>query len=268
MAPITKGGLSWVQYDETRQVGTEEAVADSYEKQAAREAKIAEGKCPPEKFEKEFEETPKAFYAELEQTADQSLESLTLLSTICDEKFGEMSPTFGTLRKTLEEVRQTIHILLVRKREKDPDAVPEGGAAPVAQDASSAAAAAPVRKSASLAAMPENWEDAVARVVTAAKFMRQQSPSNPAPYLMLRGLRWGELRASGTNIDPGRLAAPPPNCARLSSAQRSIPTGPKSWRRSKPAWGWSAAAAGWICNVIWPAPAKSWAAIMSRCAAP
>lgn len=211
MAPITAGGLSWVQYDETRQVGTEESVADSYEKQAAREAKIAEGKTPPEKFEKDFEETPKAFYAALEQTADQSLESLTRLSTICDEKFGDMSPTFGTLRKTLEEVRQTIHILLVRKREKEPD---PGDPAPdqkaAVPDGQAAAAAAPVRKSASLAAMPENWEDAVSRVVTAAKFMRQQSPSNPAPYLMLRGLRWGELRAAGTNIDPGRLAAPPP----------------------------------------------------------
>src|SRR5256885_8896116 len=27
---------------------------------------------------------------------------------------------------------------------------------------------------------------------------------------MLRGLRWGEVRAPGPNIDPGRLAAPPP----------------------------------------------------------
>jgi type VI secretion system protein ImpA len=38
--------------------------------------------------------------------------------------------------------------------------------------------------------------------------MRAASPSNPAPYLMLRGLRWGELRAADT-IDPLMLEAPP-----------------------------------------------------------
>jgi type VI secretion system protein ImpA len=39
--------------------------------------------------------------------------------------------------------------------------------------------------------------------------MRQQDACSPAPYLMLRGLRWGELRASGPHIDPGTLAEPP-----------------------------------------------------------
>ena len=52
-------------------------------------------------------------------------------------------------------------------------------------------------------------EDAIGRVVAAAKFLRQQDPYSPAPYLMLRGLRWGELRAGGSNIDQTLLAAPP-----------------------------------------------------------
>jgi type VI secretion system protein ImpA len=56
--------------------------------------------------------------------------------------------------------------------------------------------------------------DAAARVGAAAKFLRKQDPANPAPYLMLRGLRWGELRAAGTNghhgtsVDPKLLEAP------------------------------------------------------------
>jgi type VI secretion system protein ImpA len=215
LAPITSGGLSWAQYDESRQVGTEEAAAESYEKQAAREAKIAEGKTPPEKFEKEFEETPKAFYAALEQTIDQTLESLSRLSQLCDERFADVSPSFGLLKKMLEEVRQTVHILLVRKREKEPDeAQPPAPASTGDADSPEAryvaGAASPARKPAAVTALPENWEDAVARVVAAAAFMRQVDAYNPAPYLMLRSLRWGELRASGTNIDQLRLAAPPP----------------------------------------------------------
>jgi len=46
-------------------------------------------------------------------------------------------------------------------------------------------------------------------IVAAAKFLRQQDPCHPAPYLMLRGLRWGELRAAGSTIDQTLLAAPP-----------------------------------------------------------
>jgi type VI secretion system protein ImpA len=48
----------------------------------------------------------------------------------------------------------------------------------------------------------------VQRIVEAAKFMRKASLSNPAPYLMLRGLRWGEVRASGASINPKLLEAP------------------------------------------------------------
>ncbi len=48
----------------------------------------------------------------------------------------------------------------------------------------------------------------MARVAAAAKYLREQDPCNPAPYLLLRGLRWGELRAGGATIDPARLAAP------------------------------------------------------------
>jgi type VI secretion system protein ImpA len=49
----------------------------------------------------------------------------------------------------------------------------------------------------------------VARVVAAAKYLRRENPYDPAPYLMLRGLRWGELRAAGETIDQTMLTPPP-----------------------------------------------------------
>ncbi|HEX4683845.1 MAG TPA: type VI secretion system domain-containing protein, partial [Gemmatimonadaceae bacterium] len=60
--------------------------------------------------------------------------------------------------------------------------------------------------------------DATARVAAAARFLRKQDPTSPAPYLMLRGLRWGELRAraadssangNGESFDQRLLEAPP-----------------------------------------------------------
>lgn len=232
--PLTSRGLSFAQFMETREVGTEESVADSYERQQARAKKIEEGKTPPEVFEKAFAATDKVFYEELEQTFDGTLESLRHLSQLCDEKFGDVSPSFSELQTVVEEVRQVVHTLLLRKREKEPDVAAAVEGTPGSEDAapagslpdssgSDAAATASamivglakgpaVRRAfapAALTPLPGSWEDAVARVVAAAQYMRQQDPYNPTPYTMLRGLWWGELRASGTSIDPAKLVAPP-----------------------------------------------------------
>jgi type VI secretion system protein ImpA len=45
-------------------------------------------------------------------------------------------------------------------------------------------------------------------VASAARFLRQADPTSPAPYLMLRGLRWGELRATPGRAEPRLLEAP------------------------------------------------------------
>jgi type VI secretion system protein ImpA len=42
-----------------------------------------------------------------------------------------------------------------------------------------------------------------------ARYLRVANPANPASYMVLRGLRWSELRASGSSLDPALLASPP-----------------------------------------------------------
>jgi type VI secretion system protein ImpA len=56
---------------------------------------------------------------------------------------------------------------------------------------------------------PENAEDCAQRIAAAAKWLRTQNPANPAPYLLLRGWRWGELRASGPTPNWALLVAAP-----------------------------------------------------------
>src|SRR5260370_14409745 len=214
---LTRTGLNWYQYRESRAVGTEEA-ADTEDRQRARQQAIAEGKIPAEQFDKDFDATSKTFYVNLEAAFDGTLASLALLGEVCDAKFGDVSPSFATLRTVLEEVRQTVHSLLQRKREKEPDApVAEPAAevsvveeAPVEAGLPAAAVqvAAPARRGA-LSADPVDRADAVARVVASAKFLRQEDPYSPAPYLLLRGLRWGELRAAGDRIEETLLPPPP-----------------------------------------------------------
>jgi type VI secretion system protein ImpA len=56
---------------------------------------------------------------------------------------------------------------------------------------------------------PTTPDDAAARIGAIARYLRAEAPTNPAPYMMLRGFRWGELRAGGGRLDPRLLLAPP-----------------------------------------------------------
>jgi type VI secretion system protein ImpA len=51
--------------------------------------------------------------------------------------------------------------------------------------------------------------EAVRKIAEAAAFLRRREPRSPASYLMLRGLRWGELRAAIDRADPTQFEAPP-----------------------------------------------------------
>ena len=117
-------------YTESRKIPTE-AQADTDEKVAARRKALAKGKLDPEVFDKSFAETPKAFYAGAETTLDESTKILEAYDSLCRDKFGDAAPAFTDLKKTLQEVRHTVHLLLQKKRETEPDPVeaqPEGEA--------------------------------------------------------------------------------------------------------------------------------------------
>lgn len=217
-APLTRRGLNYFQYKESRSIGYETDAADNEMKSAARQEALAEGKITGEEFDAAFDATPKAHYAQLLETCDGTRESIESLTELCDSKFGDVAPSYGRLRDALEEVRQAVYILLQKKREKEPDVQPEAPPLdePEASEAEpeaavAAAAPAPARTPArkTPAGEPADRDDAVERTVAAARYLRREEPYSPAPYLILRGLRWGELRANGTAIDPTMLDAPP-----------------------------------------------------------
>jgi type VI secretion system protein ImpA len=109
--------------------------------------------------------------------------------------------------------------ILEKKLEVDPDEAPAAVEQDVVEEEPVAEAEetsdpvvtqAPKKKAArgSLAAEPVDADDAIARVAGAAKFLRAANAGDPAPFLMLRGLRWGELRAS--NPPDANIFEPPP----------------------------------------------------------
>src|SRR6266850_2348515 len=212
MVPLTRKGYDWFQFKQSRAVGYETDAAASEAKAEARATAIAEGKITADDFDTAFAATPKAFYVESKQNLDGCLETIESLSGICEAKFGDVTPGFGGLRTALEEVRSAVNNLLQKKRELEPDeeTASEGATEEAGADASAASDSgdAPARTRKTVSEEPADKDDACSRVAMVARFLRREDPYSPAPYLMLRGLRWGELRLGGDSPSLELLAPP------------------------------------------------------------
>jgi type VI secretion system protein ImpA len=214
---LTRDRFNFLKFKESRLVGYE-AQATGDKERAQRETRIKEGKLTPEEFDKSFVETPKAFYVQTEKDLDGCLATLKSLDETCDEKFGNAGPSFGKLKTSLEEIRHAVHGLLQKKRETEPDPVEETAAAGSADGAAAdgtgagggARSAMPsIVISVMTSSEPADRREVIASVAKAAAFLRQKEPLSPAPYLMMRGLRWGELRAAARLSNAALLEAPP-----------------------------------------------------------
>jgi type VI secretion system protein ImpA len=217
---VEKARYGLLDHKQSRDVGYEDQVKGD-EAKKKRAQLVKEGKLTPELFDKAFEETPKKFYAQAEKDLDACLETLTRLKKSCDEKFGDEGPAFGPLQSALDASRHLIHGFLQKKREKEPDPVeevPAAEAAPGAEGGGGPAAAGPVRTGVLISvdgsSEPPDRIEAIKKIAEAAAFLRRREPQSPASYLMLRGLRWGELRAAIELADPTKLEAPPTDLRR------------------------------------------------------
>jgi type VI secretion system protein ImpA len=211
--PLTESGVTWLVYKDARAMGYEDAVRGNDTRTKARAAAIKEGKLSPEEFDKQFAATPKAFYRQLESDCGEAAAALADLNRFCDERFGDDSPNFSPLRSALEDIATDVHSLLHKKLETDPDPVeappaspdsqPAGGADdPVSISLPQAAALSPLPDFANFSAGPiATGAEAAMYVLAAAQFLRRETPSSPVSYLIVRALRWGELRATNDQLD-------------------------------------------------------------------
>lgn len=231
-APITRDGLNYYQYKESRAIGYEADAQYNEAKTAQREQAIADGKPTAEDFDKSFGSTPKSWYVQLENAIHSSLETMEGLQVYSEGKYGDDGPGFGKLRAALEEVGQVVTGLLNEKRKTEPDEpaaeeiVEEAEPEPepeAATEAEGQAEAAPARskggKTQSLE--PADKEDAFARVQACARFLQQDNPASPVAYLLQAALRFGETREAGSYPAWDFLAPPPTekrqNLKRLAS---------------------------------------------------
>jgi type VI secretion system protein ImpA len=241
--PLNRAGHGFIQYKESRLVPYEEKVKNDKELKKKRDLLVdKEKKLPPEEFDSAFNDTPGVFYLNLEKSISTSIATVDALSAVCDEKFGDESPSFRNIKTALEEVKQVAGSLLAQKKAKDPtlgvepkapepapggDQTAPNGAPGVPTDDGSA-----YRASGGGPGISFNLQTTesparkglVESVAAAAATLRHAEPTNPAPYLMMRGLRWGDLRAAAALDDPAMLEAPPTEVRQqikqLSQAQK------------------------------------------------
>lgn len=207
-ASITRDGLNFYQYRESRSVGYEADAESSDTKREARTLAIEDGKITAEDFDKAFASTSKSWYLQMDESLRSAAETLDTLQTYCEEKYGDDSPGFGKLRNALEEVGQVIGVLLNEKRKLEPDEQVEGAVeeepdaeAEAEAEAEATPEAKPVaraRASKSLSAEPVDREDAIARVQACARFLQTDNPASPVAYLLQSALRFAELREQGS----------------------------------------------------------------------
>jgi type VI secretion system protein ImpA len=224
-APVTRDGLNYYQYKDSRAVGYEADAESSEAKAAVRAQAIADGKTTAEDFDKSFAATPKSWYVQMAESCHSSTETLEELQIFCEERYRDDAPGFGRLRTALEEVSQVVHSLLNEKRKAEPDVVAEDAAPEepaeesageaAVEEAEPAAGVARPRARATLSAEPADWDDAVRRAQTCAQFLVKDRPGNPAAYLLQTAIRFGEMREQGSWAAYDFLVSPPTETRQL-----------------------------------------------------
>ena len=242
LVPLTRAGHGLLAYRESRVVGYEEEVKGDDAKHAEWKAAVAAGRVSADAFDRGLGDTPAAWVRERCAELDGAAAALGALEAACDERFGAEAPGFIKLRECIQEVRHLAGQLLAKRRETDPEPEPSaasvdaadpadaspaaiqvpgvfgdsatgGSASPGAPEGSAASIASPSATASppavAAAGPPASRDEAALRLAALARWLRAERPADPAPYLMLRGFRWGELRAGGADPDPRLLEAPP-----------------------------------------------------------
>lgn len=217
--PLTKDKLKMSDFRDSQSVPYEKEAKEDQAKKEVREAAIQIGKCTPERFNESVRISGEAHHAQLTKDISDTLEAIQALETLTEEKFGREAPSFVKMKKALEDLQDTVREYWKPAEEKPLEEEEEQlrgqldeqvGAAPEAS-----VSAAPVRKRGAVTEEPADAEDAVRRLIALASFLRKTNPASPISYMVLRDLRWGELRSNGSSIDAAALDSPPSETRQL-----------------------------------------------------
>lgn len=167
-------------------------------------------------FNGAFVQTPREWYVDLVTDLRRCTAAVKAIVDLGQERFKEADlkpPRLKPMIEALDRIEKAAGDLLSRKPGPPVPEMEEPLAEVVADvaDADAGGGIKPVNPGLS---EPKTSEEATDLVLLGARFLRRDLPLHPGSYAMVRGLRWGEMRAEGSHIDPRMLEAP-------STAQRT-----------------------------------------------
>lgn len=203
LAPFGSAPFSFLDHQLSRTIPSESEADGDRAKLAARAEALEQGRMAPETVDAAIDAMNKGTVRAVLADVLAVKEALAALETIADERFGRDAPSFLPLRNAVDDIHRLGSTILAAKLETDPDPleIEEEGEAPES--------GAPSDPSAPMTPEPTGRADAASRIAVVAKWYRKEDPTNPAPYAMVRGFRWGELRVNAPELDPKLLEAPP-----------------------------------------------------------
>jgi type VI secretion system protein ImpA len=203
---LNDAGHSFWDYRQGSNIPTQEEADNDEKLRARRDGMLADGKIPVEVFNAGVAQTSKAFYKQLAADIAGTLAVIQQLDAVTKERFGKNdAPSYRDLRLAVEAVQTLVKELLAQKLLVDPDPVE---ATPAEGEAGAGTGESGDR---AISATVASAADAESRVIAAAHFLRKANPVSPSAYLLLRALRWGEMRANGASSNEKMLSAPPPD---------------------------------------------------------
>ena len=210
--PLTRNKLDWFRFQESTKIAPEQEATGDESKMAARLAAIEEKKCTPEEFNDSAKRSGAAFYEQLHLSLESAKESAIALETLCDERFKRVAPSFKNLIQAIDDLQEVVRLYYTPEPEPQDVTVPAGEESETGQQeqvGGPGAGQTSAGSGKSSPGLPVDREDALGRLVALSDYLRRQNPADPSGYLILRGIRWGELRISSSEIDPQLLEAPP-----------------------------------------------------------
>ena len=202
MAPFGPSRLSFLQLDEARSIPGEREAEQQSDKREQREQAVADGKIVPEVATAALDALNKGALRAILADLDAAQQAIGAVDAVADRRFGAMAPSLLPLRNGIDDIKRFVAPILASRLETDPDPIVD------TEGEESATAPTAVDEAGGITSEPVNRADAMQRIGIVARWLRANDPGSPAPYLLLRGARWGELRASAPDVDPRLLEAP------------------------------------------------------------
>ncbi|MBS1812095.1 MAG: type VI secretion system protein TssA [Acidobacteria bacterium] len=196
--PLTAGAkYNYLQYQEAKQFDIPENLAaleyDQQEKYTAlRTQAEAERKVTGDDWRKAKAASSFEFISSQSELINECWDQMQALDAVMDEKYARATPGLNALKKSLNEIRTLIDILIKEKRPAAEVGVEEADGSDAVSESSLAGGTGGGGISFAVGNI-RSRQEALRQIEKIADFFRQTEPHSPISFLLLRAVKWGNM---------------------------------------------------------------------------